>query len=1067
MKRSLHIMLLLLACLAVAVAGVELEFDFDDPENADALPSAVVKGAEEAHRYNVQGLDALEAGDLDAALSLFEEALEAHPGYVDAENNIGVVYFRKGILYEARERWEKIVKREPRYAIAQHNLGVLSFHSRDYDRAREYFRKALRQNRRLAEARVMLGRVALQEETVEEALDHLIQAYKVDPDNPDASNFYAFGLMQVGDTAKAKAILEKPPHNAEALRMLGMIAALRKQYQQAADYLSAAVERGGPPELLVNMASAQLDNANYQAARASIKRYMALSGAVPVADAYLLGGIAAKQSGNLDEARQLFEEGLQRYPRDPILRYNLGQICFQQQDFASAEQVWETLADTLQDPSLYYLRALNALRTGNVEQAEILAGKAIEIDGKAEYYDLLGVALYRQGEKKTAIAKFKKALRLEPNLRSAQLNLALTQQSPEDLKSGIADLERRLKDCTEKCAAFSFQLSVLNYHLKDYKAAIEALLAVPEEQRDQRIYRHLALYYRQLHEWDKSIAMLEHARQRFVLEPQTEYELAETYLLAAHYAKAIEVFTDLVGKWEENPWRLYYQMGYAYMEMNDLGRARSFFEKSLRAKPDNVAARGLLAFVHNRQGDAATARKLWERNLKDDPQNPVLLINMGLSLEREGNYHKALEYYKKAAMMHGDDKALHINIGNAYTGLERFTDAFHAYSLALDSPKRKLAAFNSFLAAAKAKKRTKARSMLEILTTEFPSSGNTLRAKSEVALWEGDTAKALRSLRRIDNKDPNDWLAMGRVYAARGKERKARECLSEIPPRDTLWHRARTDLEAQIAYHSGNCSRAISLWESLDDTSFSARYNVALAALRCKDYGRAAAIGERLISKAKGKDRADVCRLVGNAAFGLEQWHKAKQWYLQLSNVEARDPVVQYNLAVASYNLDEIDRAWGYYRKARKLDPTLSNKDIEKRYHATHKDAKDSVVMIDSADTWYNSAVNAQEAGELEKAQQLYRKVIGSEPHHIHAWNNLGAIYAAEGELEEAEECYRKALRKQHDLPEAYANLVNLYIAMGDFKQAKRWTVKGRGHNPDSELLREIEQMLDDSLSAQ
>jgi hypothetical protein len=54
-------------------------------------------------------------------------------------------------------------------------------------------------------------------------------------------------------------------------------------------------------------------------------------------------------------------------------------------------------------------------------------------------------------------------------------------------------------------------------------------------------------------------------------------------------------------------------------------------------------------------------------------------------------------------------------------------------------------------------------------------------------------------------------------------------------------------------------------------------------------------------------------------------------------------------------------------------------------------------------------------------------------------------------------DCYLKSIEKQHDIPEAYANLVNVYVAMENYKEAQRWIVKGRGHNPDSDILKGLE----------
>jgi Flp pilus assembly protein TadD len=97
--------------------------------------------------------------------------------------------------------------------------------------------------------------------------------------------------------------------------------------------------------------------------------------------------------------------------------------------------------------------------------------------------------------------------------------------------------------------------------------------------------------------------------------------------------------------------------------------------------------------------------------------------------------------------------------------------------------------------------------------------------------------------------------------------------------------------------------------------------------------------------------------------------------------------------------------------------------------------------------------VELQQQGSDTAAEKLYKKVIQKDPQYSLAWNNLGAIYGRRGDIDNAEKAYFKAIAKKHDVPESYANLINLYIELEEFSKARKWTIKGVGHNPDSEVL--------------
>ncbi len=1040
----------------IYVNAVEMEFNIDI-NDTNALPSALIKAVNQAYDLNKRGLKLLDNKDLDGAMNSFNDAIAVLPDYDDALNNKGVVYFRKGLISEAQDIWKTIASKKPDYSIALYNLGLIDIHEKKYDTALKLFEKALKYDKSFVEALVRYGYLQMQIGNKEKGFESLKKAYKISPEHQDAWSFFAHGLILNGDTLEAISILKKKEPHVEALKLHGILEASRKNYAIAIELLSKAVDKGAEANILIELATVQVENDDCKSALATMKKYFLLN--IPYdSDSWLIAGIAAKDCNNLSLSEQYLEQGVKNFPNDAILRYNLGQIYFHLNKFDNAEEVWSGLTDTLQDPALYYLRAMNARRKKRLDDAEKLIKKAISIDEKAEYDDFLGVLYHLKGDDRAAAEQFKKALKVNPDLKSAQLDLALVSRTGESLSAAITLLEQQLKSCSnDSCADAALKLSIVYYHSKMTDKAIQVLLSIKENDKNETAYRHLAIYYKDIHDWNKAISALETAAKNLVLEPQTEYELAESYLFAGMYQKAIDRFTSLIPRWGLNPWRLYYQIGYAYLEQNELNKAKEYFEKSLKSKPDNAASRGLLAFVENRLGNFSGARQLWEKNLNDDPNNASLWINMGLSYERDGKFTEALEYYKKAAMLK-NDLELQINIGNVLMGLEKYTDALEAYNQALSSPKRELAAYNIFLVARKKKDRDRADKMKFILEKEYPSSTLTKRMNSEMSLWNSDTLKAITILENINDKDQTDYLTLAMLYAFKKNKDKANYYLGKVSV-DVQYQKSMNNVKAQLAFVEGNFEKALQIMKESGDTSFVANYNIALSAYNAKRFNDALEMASKLSKTVSGSDKVDICRLAGNSAFALKQWNAARQWYLQLSNMETANPVVQYNLAVAFYNLDEIDNAWKYYQNAKSLDATLFNKDIESKYNSL-QNKKNGTVDIDSIDLWYNKAVDLQNAGNDSTAEKFYKKVVEKDPQYSLAWNNLGAIYGKRGCIDNAEKAYFKAVEKKYDIPESYANLVNLYIELEEFTKARQWILKGIGHNPDNQLLKEMKEKI-------
>jgi len=558
-------------------------------------------------------------------------------------------------------------------------------------------------------------------------------------------------------------------------------------------------------------------------------------------------------------------------------------------------------------------------------------------------------------------------------------------------------------------------------------------------------------------EWEKSAELFEKAKQRYILEPAMEYDWAQDYMMAGNYTKAIESFIAVLGNSSDNPAQIFYQIGYAYMQLNDLIKARSYFEQSLSSKSDNPPARGFLAYIYAQNGDMANARLLWRQNIQDDANNPVLYTNMGISFEQEQKYAEALDYYTKARTLTPDNPGLLINIGNVQAALGNAGEAFNDYAAALRSPLREKAAYDIFVLAQKKADTVRSQEMLVLLTKEFPLSVLSLRAQADANLRTGDTLKAQKLYEAIAVKDTNDWFALARIYINYSEYTKAEACISHLPD-DPTWQKAAVELAARKAYDNKDYTQAFYLFSSLNDTSAAMQYNLAVIAFDAHDYTTVLLLCDSLAARTDMSNRIDICRIASNAAIALKQWNAALRWSSELASLKPDDAVVQYNCAVAYYNLDFMSSAWTYYQKAKALNPALSNNDIENRHTSLESPAiKITSVANDSLDIWYNDAVTQQEQHNDSAAEVLYKHILERDTAYARALNNLGAIYSARGQLSEAADCFLKLLDKRHDMPEAYANLVNVYLAQDSIAEARHWIFKGLGHNPDSRLLKDLD----------
>ena len=55
----------------------------------------------------------------------YEKVLEIEPNFLEAYNNLGVVYYKKGFPQKARQCWQKALELNPGYSKAKENLKLL------------------------------------------------------------------------------------------------------------------------------------------------------------------------------------------------------------------------------------------------------------------------------------------------------------------------------------------------------------------------------------------------------------------------------------------------------------------------------------------------------------------------------------------------------------------------------------------------------------------------------------------------------------------------------------------------------------------------------------------------------------------------------------------------------------------------------------------------------------------------------------------------------------------------------------------------------------------------------
>jgi Flp pilus assembly protein TadD len=119
--------------------------------------------------------------EFSKAIQAYQKVIELNPRYVEAYNNLGIVYQTIGDVNRAFGAYQKATEINPGYQKGYNNLGILLLLEGRYEEALEAFRKALAINPNNIESYINLGTLFKKKGQWDEAIESYQKALEIDP----------------------------------------------------------------------------------------------------------------------------------------------------------------------------------------------------------------------------------------------------------------------------------------------------------------------------------------------------------------------------------------------------------------------------------------------------------------------------------------------------------------------------------------------------------------------------------------------------------------------------------------------------------------------------------------------------------------------------------------------------------------------------------------------------------------------------------------------------------------------------------------------------------------------
>lgn len=476
-----------------------------------------------------------------------------------AHNNLGVLYYQKGLVDEAVDAFARALDLDPRMQVAQANLELAARESGTFDRRRSELEGRLArapddQALRLELAR-LLARLGLHDEAVREA-ETLLRWHADD----------IAALLLAGQAEQATGRIDAAavryarvrtlvPTHAVAALLLGETLYQRGEPEQALEVLEAAIaaqpEHAEAHHLLSFLYG---DLGRHEDARAAARRALQLNPSLGRAQAnlslarrgapvtvpqvaegaplthYALGlafrqrGLHAEALGEYRLALAAGEEA--RFALQGIAEVELLRGA-PEAALAAYDELLEHHADS---PKLWNERGVVLQHLGRQPEAEASFRRALQVD---EVYALawnnLGVVCARQNRWDEAAQAFAAALARSPRLGPARLNAALAAARRGDVAAAVAAYQDVLAAEPDSAAAWNGLGLVLMDGGRLGEARSAFARAVDAEPALASAHYNLGFVLSRLGEHDAALAATRQAMER------------EPYYVAQHFVLAIDV----------------------------------------------------------------------------------------------------------------------------------------------------------------------------------------------------------------------------------------------------------------------------------------------------------------------------------------------------------------------------------------------------------------------------------------------------------------------------------------------------------------------------------------------
>jgi tetratricopeptide (TPR) repeat protein len=438
-------------------------------------------------------------------------------------------------------------------------------------------------------------------------------------------------------------------------------------------------------------------------------------------------------------------------------------------------------------------------------------------------------------------------------------------------------------------------------------------------------------------------------------------------------------------------------------------------EKVIASQPSAAVYDALGAYFGQRQ-QLSCALAAFEAAVHQDPNSWEARFNLSLALLQKHEPSRAARELRVATRIKPDDPLGHIALGQALSELGQNEAATEEFKFVLKSDPKSIPALGGLAKALIAQKRYAAAIAYLKDAPPHPAIQDDLAVAYSS---NGDVAEAIKLLTQLVQQFPS-------------AERHARLGLAYT--QDSQFRAAVDEFRAALQLDSGNDVTRLSYVKAL---IILGEFQTALPEIQ--NYFRR-----------KPRD-FDALYLMGVVDRGLGKYAAAEDFLRQAVALHSNDYDTLYNLGFVLAKLGRPREALVHLEKAVQLNAASSEarfqlaavlRSLGQEQRAREEleglqEKKQQSVKEDVAGTKVNQANEYLQAGEYQRAADLYREALGQNPGNARTYYDMALALDQLGKTTEEREALKKAISLDSSLPRAHNQLGLLCLQAGQQAEAE------------------------------